>query len=104
MPPPETVGDDAEFKPANKLLPVPTTELESWRKSQRAGDDALPVFLEDAVHGEEWASEDPETKFDDPDGLMLLPGSWDKTEGIEWLRPSEMHLTEHPAHFRKFKK
>ena len=100
MPPPVVVGDDAEFKPANKLLPVPTTELESWRKSQRAGDDALPVFLEDAVHGEEWASEDPETKFDDPDGLMLLPGSWDKTEGIEWLRPSEMHLTE-PPKFQK---
>ena len=100
MPAPPDVGADAEFRPENALLPAPTTELESWSKSQRAGADALPVFSEDAVGATEWEPEDPETKFEDPDGKMLLPVSWAGTEGIEWLRPGDMHLTEPP----KFKR
>ena len=102
MPPPQRVGDDQEFRPENKLLPVPATELELWTKSQRSGDDALPLFSEDAVNAVDWGGgeeggegEDAE-KFEDPDGLMLLPSSWAKTEGIEWLRPGDMHLTEPP--------
>ena len=67
MPAPPDVGADAEFRPENALLPAPTTELESWSKSQRAGADALPVFSEDAVGATEWEPEDPETKFEDPD-------------------------------------
>ena len=98
MPPPPTIGDDPDFRPEHKLLPVPITELESWTRSQRAGEDALPVFSEDAVSAVEWAPE--EGQFEDPDGLMLLPTSWNGTEGIEWMRPGDMHLTEPP----KFKR
>ena len=101
MPPPPTVNNDLEFRPEHALLPVTTTELESWTKSQRHGDDALAVFSDDAINATEWAPPGEEGEmFEDPDGLMLLPESWTKQEGIEWMRPSDMHLTEPP----KFKR
>jgi hypothetical protein len=96
MPAPPKVGSEADFRPEHVLLPTPTTELESWSKSQRSDADALPVFSEDAMAATAWEPEDPETKFEDPEGKMLLPVSWTGTEGIEWLRPGDMHLTEPP--------
>ena len=109
MPPPDLVNNDPEFLPEKRLLPETNTELESWDKSQRHGEQGLPVFGEDAISvafsgrnepcsATEWAPD--EGQFEDPDGPMLLPVSWAATKDITWLRPGDMHLTEPP----KFKK